>query len=55
MLTVRGKLGWIFRVKFDPVLILELNRVLELEGNNWTFFFLVGPIPKRDSLRLIIT
>jgi hypothetical protein len=55
VLSVGGKLGWIFRVEFNPVLILELNRILELEGHNWTFFLLISPVPKRDSLWLVIT
>jgi hypothetical protein len=55
MFTVRSQLGWVLRIEFNPVLILELNRILELEGHNWTFFLLISPVPKRDSLWLVIT
>jgi len=42
-------------VKLDPVLVLELLCVLELQANNRPLFLLVSPVPKRDRLRLIVT
>ena len=53
--TVGVELLWVIRIEFDPMLILELLSVFELKGNNWTFFLFVGPVPKRNSLRLIVT
>ena len=55
MLTVRGKLSWVLWIELHPVLVLELNGVLELEGDDWSLLSLVCPVPKRNCLRLIIT
>ena len=53
--TVGAEFLRIIRIEFDPMLILELLSVFELKRNNWSFFLLVGPVPKRNSLWLIIT
>ena len=37
------------------MLILKLFRVFELQWNYWTIFFSICPIPKRNSLWLIIS
>jgi len=52
--TVGAELLRVIRIKFDPMLILELLSVFELKRNNWSFLFLVGPVPKRNSLWLVI-
>ena len=53
--TVGAELLRVIRIKFDPMLILVLLGIFELKRNNWSFLLLVGPVPKRNSLWLVIT
>ena len=51
--TVAAKFVRVVGVEFDPVLILEDVGVLEFKTANWAILLLVGPIPKRNSLRSV--
>ena len=48
--TVTDDLVVLVRVKFNPELVLVSLSSQELDGADRTFFFLVGPVPKRHSL-----
>jgi hypothetical protein len=37
------------------MLVLKLLSVFELKGGNGSFFLLISPVPKRDSLWFIVT
>lgn len=55
LLAVGGQFMRIVWVELDPVLILELNCILVLQRYNGSILLLIGPIPKRDRLRLIVS
>jgi len=55
VLSIGSELGGVLWIEFNPMLILEFDCVFELKRNDRTFFFFVGPIPKRNCLWFIIS
>ena len=53
--TVTDDLVVLVRVKFNPELVLVSLSSQELDRADRAFFLLIGPVPKRYSLWLIIT